>query len=137
MVASSQSAATPSMVLNAAVAESLTDFAEKLEKAIAKGDSPIEAAMSVAAAAWKAHKRIVFNGNGYSPEWIKEAAARGLPLFRSAVEAIPEFMRDSNVDMLSKLGILTKEEAESRCNHLPRALREAGEHRSRRCAGHG
>lgn len=115
MVASSQSAATPSMVLNAAVAESLTDFAEKLEKAIAKGDSPIEAAMAVASASWKAHKRVVFNGNGYSPEWIKEAAVRGLPFFKSAVEAIPEFMRDSNVEMLSKLGILSKEEAESRC----------------------
>ena len=115
MVASSQSAATPSMVLNAAVAESLTDFAEKLEKAIAKGDTPIEAAMAVASASWKAHKRVVFNGNGYSPEWIKEAGVRGLPFFRSAVEAIPEFMGESNVDMLSKLGILTKEEAESRC----------------------
>ncbi len=115
MVASSQSAATPSMVLNAVVAESLTDFAEKMEKSIAKGLSPIEAAMEIASAAWKVHKRIVFNGNGYSAEWIKEAAARGLPLFRSAVEAIPEFMRDSNVEMLSKLGILSKEESESRC----------------------
>jgi len=115
MVASSQSASTPSMVLNAAVAESLTDFAEKLEKAIAKGDSPIEAAMAIAGAAWKAHKRIVFNGNGYSAEWIKEAAVRGLPMFKSAVEAIPEFMKESNVEMLSMLGILAKAEAESRC----------------------
>jgi len=115
MVASSQSAATPAMAINAAVAESLTDIAEKLEKALAKGASPVEAALAVAGAAWKAHKRIVFNGNGYSIEWIKEAAARGLPLFRSAVEAIPEFMEESNVAMLSSLGILTKEEAESRC----------------------
>ena len=115
MVASSQSAATPAMAINAAVAESLTDIADKLEKALSKGVSPIEAALAVAGAAWKAHKRIVFNGNGYSIEWIKEAAARGLPLFRSAVEAIPEFMEESNVAMLSSLGILSKEEAESRC----------------------
>jgi len=115
MVASSQSAATPTMILNAAVAESLVDFGEKLEKAIQKGKDPIEASMEIAGASWKAHKRIVFNGNGYSSEWIKEAAARGLPLFRSAVEAIPEFMRESNVAMLSGLGILSKEEAESRC----------------------
>ncbi|PKL06516.1 MAG: glutamine synthetase type III [Spirochaetae bacterium HGW-Spirochaetae-9] len=115
MVASSQSAATPSMAINAAVAESLTDIAEKLEKALAKGASPIEAALAVAGASWKAHKRIVFNGNGYSTEWIKEAAVRGLPFFRSAVEAIPEFMEESNVAMLTSLGILTKEEAESRC----------------------
>ncbi|MDP2792265.1 MAG: glutamine synthetase III [Rectinemataceae bacterium] len=115
MVASSQSAATPAMAINAAVAESLTDIAEKLEKELAKGASPIEAALAVAGASWKTHKRIVFNGNGYSTEWIKEAATRGLPLFRSAVEAIPEFMEESNVAMLSRLGILTKEEAESRC----------------------
>jgi len=103
------------MAINAAVAESLTDIADKLEKALSKGASPIEAALAVAGASWKAHKRIVFNGNGYSIEWIKEAAARGLPLFRSAVEAIPEFMEESNVAMLSSLGILSKEEAESRC----------------------
>ncbi len=115
MVASSQSAATPTMAINAAVAESLTDIAEKMEKELAKGASPVEAALAVAGASWKAHKRIVFNGNGYSTEWIKEAAKRGLPLFRSAVEAIPEFMDESNVAMLSALGILSKEEAESRC----------------------
>ncbi|MCE1196945.1 glutamine synthetase III, partial [bacterium] len=85
MVASSQSAATPAMAITAAVAESLTEFAEKMEKALSKGAGPIEAAIQVAGASWKAHKRIVFNGNGYSQEWIKEAAARGLPLFRSAV----------------------------------------------------
>lgn len=115
MVAASQSAATPAMAITAAVAESLSDIAEKMEKALAGGASPVEAAMSVAGEAWKAHKRIVFNGNGYSSEWHKEAASRGLPMFRSAVEAIPEFMADSNVEMLSRLGILTREEAESRC----------------------
>lgn len=115
MVAASQSVATPTTILNAAVAESLFDFAEKLEKAIGQGQSPIEAAMEIAAASWKEHKRVIFNGNGYSSEWIKEATARGLPLFRSAVEAIPEFTRESNIDMLSRLGILTREEAESRC----------------------
>ncbi len=115
MVASSQSVATPNMVLNAAVAESLADIAARLEKSIAKGRSPLEAALALSAEIWKAHKRIVFNGNGYSQEWIKEAASRGLPIFRSAVEAIPEFMSESNVQMLASLGVLTKEESESRC----------------------
>lgn len=115
MVASSQSAATPSMILNAAVAESLSDFASRMESLVAGGMPPLEAAVSVIASSWAQHKRIVFNGNGYSHEWLKEAQARGLPVFRSAVDAIPEFMEASNVTMLSNLGILTREEAESRC----------------------
>ncbi len=115
MVAASQSAATPTMALNAAVAESLENLADTLETELGKGLSVEEAALRVAGAAWKTHRHVVFNGNGYSKEWIKEAAARGLPLFRSAVEAIPEFMKPSNVEMLSKLGILSVEEAESRC----------------------
>lgn len=115
MVASSQSAATPSMILNAAVAESLSDFASRMESLISGGMPPLEAAVSVIASSWAQHKRVVFNGNGYSHEWLKEAQARGLPVFRSAVDAIPEFMEASNVAMLSKLGILTREEADSRC----------------------
>jgi glutamine synthetase len=75
----------------------------------------VVAALEIAAASWKAHKRIVFDGNGYSPEWIKEAAVRGLPLFHSAVEAIPEYMKPSNVEMFTKFGVFSKEEAESRC----------------------
>ncbi len=115
MVASSQSAATPTMAINAAVAESLELLADRLELELAKGVAVEEAALRVAGEAWKAHRHVVFNGNGYSKEWIKEASSRGLPLFRSAVEAIPEFMKSANVEMLSKLGILTKEEADSRC----------------------
>jgi glutamine synthetase len=116
MVGSSQSSSTPAMILNAAVAESLSEFAIAIESAISTGKTPIDAAMEVASAAWKNHRRIIFNGNGYSAEWIKEAAARGMPMFKSAVEAIPEFMRESNVAMFETLGILSKEEAESRCS---------------------
>lgn len=115
MVAASQSAATPAMVLNAAVAESLAEIGDRLEKSVAAGKSPVEAALEVAAEAWKSHKKIVFNGNGYSREWLREAQSRGLPVFSSAVDAIPEFMKPANVGMLSSLGILSREEAESRC----------------------
>jgi glutamine synthetase len=115
MVASSQSAATPTTMLNAAVAETLTGFADSLEAAVAAGSDPAEAAVAIVAASWKAHRRVVFNGNGYSAEWAREAEARGLPRFKSAVDAIPEFMAPSNVAMLSNLGILTVEESESRC----------------------
>ncbi|HNX73831.1 MAG TPA: glutamine synthetase III [Spirochaetales bacterium] len=115
MVASSQSAATPTTMLNAAVAEALTDFADKLEGAVAQGRPALEAAVEIAAASWKEHKKVVFNGNGYSSEWVKEASARGLPMWRSTVEAIPELIEPSNVAMLEKLGILSADESESRC----------------------
>jgi glutamine synthetase len=115
MVASSQSAATPSTVLNTVVAESLVDFADKLAAKTSQGMSVIDATLLIASEAWKAHSRVVFNGNGYSPEWAKEAEVRGLPRFRSTVDAIPEFVNESNVAMFSSLGVLTPEEAESRC----------------------
>lgn len=115
MVASSQSAATPTTMLNAAVAEVLTDFGDRLEAAIGAGKTPLEAAVEIAATSWKAHKRVVFNGNGYSGEWIKEAASRGLPMTKSAVDAIPEMIDPSNAAMLAKLGVLSADESESRC----------------------
>jgi glutamine synthetase len=58
---------------------------------------------------------VVFDGNGYSPEWAREAERRGLPRFRSAVDAIPEFASPSAVALFGKLGVFSKEEIESRC----------------------
>ncbi|MCE5257405.1 MAG: glutamine synthetase III, partial [Spirochaetaceae bacterium] len=115
MVASSQSAATPTTMLNTAVAESLSDFGDRLETAIEGGKTPLEAAIEIAADSWKTHKRVVFNGNGYSGEWIKEAGSRGLPMFRSAVDAIPELINPSNVAVLGRFGVLSASECESRC----------------------
>ncbi len=116
MVASSQSAATPTTMLNAAVAETLIAFADKLEAAVAAGKDPVLSALAIVAESWKAHRRVVFNGNGYAAEWAREAEARGLPSFKSAVDAIPEFMSPSNAGMLARLGILSEEESESRCH---------------------
>jgi len=102
------------MVLNAAVAE-VHRFCRKARKAIAKGDSPIEAAMAIASAAWKAHKRIVFNGNGYSAEWIKEAAYAACPCSsqRSRRFGIHEGIQCR--DAVQCWGSMAKAEAESRC----------------------
>jgi len=69
----------------------------------------------IVAEAWLAHRRVVFNGNGYSGEWALEAGRRGLPMFRAAVDAIPEFSSAQSVELFSRLGIFSKEEIESRC----------------------
>ncbi len=115
MVASSQSAATPTTILNAAVAEVLGSFADRLEKAAAAGGDVLAESRRIIADSYRAHRRVVFNGNGYSAEWALEAERRGLPRSKSAVDVIPEFASDSTVALLSGLGILTREEAESRC----------------------
>lgn len=114
MVGSSQSAATPLTMLNAAVAESLERFCDEMEKELAGGASVLDAARNVARRSWEAHRRVVFNGNGYSAEWHREAERRGLPLFRSAIDAIQELSRPDNVRMLEALGVFLPEEAEAR-----------------------
>ena len=141
MVASSQSVATPATMLNAAVASVLASYADRLEAAIKTGPGRAPAAAAAGAAAgdpgaaasfaataalaaevsrivaeaWLAHRRVVFNGNGYSGEWALEAGRRGLPMFRAAVDAIPEFASPQSVELFSRLGIFSKEEIESRC----------------------
>lgn len=115
MVASSQSVATPATVLNAAVAGVLSGYAARLEAVAAKGGNVASEVSRIVVEAYKAHRRVVFDGNGYSPEWAKEAERRGLPRFRSAVEAIPEFASAASVALFSGLGVFSKEELESRC----------------------
>ncbi len=115
MVASSQSVATPATLLNAAVAEALDGLAASLEAARAAGESPESAALRIAAESYRGHRRVVFSGNGYAAEWAREASRRGLPAYASAVDAIPEFAAEANVAFLSRLGVFTREELESRC----------------------
>ena len=62
----------------------------------------------------KENKDIVFNGNGYSDEWVEEAARRGLPNVKSVVDAIPAYVSDSTVEMFEKLGVMTRRELEAR-----------------------
>src|SRR5262249_23147726 len=62
------------------------------------------------------HQRVIFNGNGYSPEWHSEAERRGLPNLRNAVDAIANFCAPKNIAMFERFGVLTSKEAESRMN---------------------
>ena len=112
MLGSGQSVAGPNTVLNTAVAEVLSQFYDELK------DTPADQ-MESAVHEWikktvKAHKRIIFNGNGYTDEWVEEAEKRGLFNLKSTPEALPQFIAEKNVDLFLKHHIFTKEEIHSR-----------------------
>ena len=110
MLGSSASIAGSNFVLNTIVAETLQKFADKLEAA-----SDLNAAIaSLLSETVKDHKRIIFNGNNYSEEWVAEAESRGLLNLKSTVECIPTFIKDKNVAVFVKHGVLSKSEIESR-----------------------
>ena len=114
MVASSASIAMPNTVLNTVVAEIFSEMSDKLEKS-----SDIKkTAKEIITDIYKKHNRIVFNGNGYSDEWVAEAERRGLPNLKSTVEAIPEIEKPEAVKLFTKHKVFTKEELESRCTNL-------------------
>ena len=110
MVGSRDSIASPNIVLNTIVAEAFAEACDVLEKAkdfdIAVHDLIKEYATN--------HQRIVFNGNGYSDEWVAEAERRGLPNIKSMVDAIPALVSDKAVDLFAKFGVFTRAELESR-----------------------
>jgi glutamine synthetase len=110
MVGSSQDIATPNTYLNTAVAEVLGEFADRLEKAANKN----EEIKAIVKESYTKHKKVVFNGNGYSDEWVDEAAKRGLPNVRSSVEALKVLVEPEIVALFEKHKIFTKEESESR-----------------------
>lgn len=110
MVPSSASIAGPNTAINTAVAEILSEFADRLEKA---SDKNAEIA-AIVKETYKAHKRIIFNGNGYSDDWVVEAEKRGLPNIKSTIEAIPVYAEAASVELFAKHGVFSKEELESR-----------------------
>ncbi|KNY24872.1 glutamine synthetase III [Pseudobacteroides cellulosolvens] len=110
MVGSSQSIAGANFILNTIVAEILSQVADKLE-----GSQDLNKdVQSLLKEMVKSHKRVIFNGNGYSDEWVTEAEKRGLPNIRSTVAAIPVLIAEKNMSVLSKHGVLSKAECESR-----------------------
>lgn len=110
MVASSASIGAPNFVLNTAVADVLNDYANELEKA----DNFDEALDALLTRAVKEHKRIVFNGNGYSDEWVKEAERRGLPNIKNMVDATQAYLKPENIALFEKFGVLSKDECLAR-----------------------
>ena len=110
MVGSSDSIASPNTVLNTIVAEAFKEAADLLEKA----DDFDMAVHNLIKEMLTAHKRVVFNGNGYSDEWVEEAERRGLPNIRSMVEAIPALTTEKAVKLFEEFGVFTRAELESR-----------------------
>ena len=112
MLGSAASVANPNIVLNTAVAEVLAEFSTALK------DVPEEEMENAVHALLKKtieeHKRIIFNGNGYTDEWVEEAEKRGLYNLKTTPDALPHFIAEKNIALFTKHGIFTKEELFSR-----------------------
>ena len=112
MPGSAVSVANANIVLNTAVAEEVAKIYAKLEGV--EKDKLNEKIAEVLKETLVAHKRVLFNGNGYTDEWVAEAAKRGLPNLKSLPDALPYFKEKESVDLFTKHGIFTKEEIDSR-----------------------
>jgi len=108
---SSNSIACCNIMLNAAVAESLRQYADELE-----GAEDFETALhELIKRVIKEHERILFDGNGYSEEWVQEAAKRGLSNLKTTADAMPHLLDEKNVEMLIRHKVFSKTEVQSRC----------------------
>ena len=112
MLGSEASVANPNIILNTAVAECVHQFAEQLKDV--PEDKMDEAIHELIKKTIIDHKRVIFNGNGYTDEWIEEAAKRGLFNLKSTPDALPQWIADKNIELFTKYHIFTKEEIESR-----------------------
>jgi glutamine synthetase len=116
MVGGSLSISGPNIVLNTIMAESLSVFADTLEKST---DTDLEKAVNdIVCETIAKHKRIIFNGNNYSEEWLAEAEKRGLANLKSTPEALPYFTSEKSVKLFTKHGVFSEKEIESRCEIL-------------------
>ena len=112
MVGSSLNIAGPNTILNTIVANSLTEFADVLEKATEENFNEVLHDLLVKTIA--EHKRVIFNGNGYGDEWPVEAEKRGLLNLKSTVDAIPCLTAQKNVDLFKKFGVYSEVELHAR-----------------------
>ena len=110
MLGSSQSIASPNVVLNTIMAEELGQFADRLEKA-ADFQSTLQELLQET---FTAHQRIIFNGNGYDDAWVAEAARRGLANLRDTVDCMPAYIDKKNIDLFTKHAVLTETEMRAR-----------------------
>ena len=110
MLGSSQSIAGPNIALNTIMAEELGRFADILENA----DNFDAALQKLVCDTFTAHQRIIFNGNGYSDEWKAEAAQRGLSNHSNTAQALPTYVSQKNIELVTKRGIFTESEFRAR-----------------------
>ncbi len=110
MLGSAINIACPNIMINTAVAEELRLFADELEKA----DDFQSALVALIKREIKAHKRIIFNGNGYDDSWVAEAEARGLHNLKSTADALPHYTDEANVELFARHGVYSRVEMESR-----------------------
>ena len=112
MLGSEASVANPNIILNTAVAECVHQFAEQLKDV--PEDKMEDAIHELIKKTIIDHKRVIFNGNGYTDEWIEDATKRGLFNLKSTPDALPQWIADKNIELFTKYHIFTKEEIESR-----------------------
>ncbi|MDD3184469.1 MAG: glutamine synthetase III [Anaerostipes sp.] len=118
MVGSTQSISDPNVVLNTIVADAIADICERLEKVDGDVQDVMMEAHEITKELFTEHRRIIFNGNGYSDAWVAEAEKRGLPNLKSMVDAIPTLVTEKSIKMFEKFGVYTKAELESRVEIL-------------------
>ena len=116
-VGSSFSISGPNVVLNTIVAESLDFIATKLEAETGKGEAHLHKAIQeLLAGILKESKKVLFNGDGYSDDWHKEAEKRGLPNLKNTVDALPVIVRKDSVELFAKYKVFSERELTSRYN---------------------
>ncbi len=114
-VGSSQSIAGPLVALNSIVADSLSYIADELERLMEGNPEKLnEAVQKVLYAIIREHGKVIFNGDGYSETWHKEAAIRGLPALRTSVEALPVFVEKEVIELFVRHGVFVERELHSR-----------------------
>lgn len=112
MVGSSENIGCPNYMLNTIVAGELCEIADQMEKVPAEDfDAELK---KLLVKIIKEHKRVIFNGDGYAPEWVEEAEKRGLPNYKTTADCVPHMNDEKNVALLSKFGVLSKSEIEAR-----------------------
>ncbi len=117
-VGGSQSIAGPNTVLNTIVAESLDYMATHLEKAVSAGKDLNRAIQDLLAGILKESKKVLFQGDNYTPEWHQEAERRGLPNLRNTVDCLPVILRKDSVDLFTRYKVYSERELQSRFNIL-------------------
>ena len=113
-VGSNQNCGYPSMVLNIIIAEALDEICTGIEKHVAAGKEFNESLQTVLKGVVKKHKRILFDGDNYSEEWVKEAGGRGLPNLKKTPEALKSLTESQTIRLFEKYGVLSERELRSR-----------------------